>query len=199
MAYSDFDLKTIENQFQLILIEDKDIFSHIQEIAISDLLSTLLKMNVPLAQAIGTEKAKSELIIINIILELKRQRNIGLFSGIEFNIDKAMGLNGFCDFLISKSTEQLFIKAPVITIVEAKNDNILNELGQCAAEMIAARMFNAREHQPYEIIYGAVTTGHIWKFLQLEHNHLIIDLEDYYIKNPAKIVAILAAMVDYKI
>lgn len=113
-------------------------------------------MNVPLAQAIGTEKAKSELIIINIILELKRQRNIGLFSGIEFNIDKAI-------------------------------------------EMIAARMFNAREHQPYKIIYGAVTTGHIWKFLQLEHNHLIIDLEDYYIKNSGKIVAILAAMVDYKI
>lgn len=196
MSYSDFDLKTIENQFQLTLIEDRDVFSHLQEITISDLLHTLLKTNVPLAQAIGTEKAKSELIIINIILELKRQYNIGLFSGIEFNVDKAKGLNGFCDFLITKSPEQLFIKAPVIALVEAKNENIIGGLGQCAAEMIAARIFNTKENQPYDTIYGAVTTGHAWKFLKLEANNLIIDIEDYYIKNPGKILAILATMIN---
>lgn len=195
MAYTDFDIKRIENQFQLILIENQDLFSHVEEVAISSFLDTLLKTNVPLAQAIGTEKAKSELIIINIMLELKRQCNIGLFSGVEFSVDKAEGLNGFCDFLISKSSEQLFIKAPVITIVEAKNENIIGGVGQCAAEMIAARIFNARENQPYETIYGAVTTGHAWKFLKLETNYLMIDLEDYYIKNPGKIVAILSTMV----
>jgi hypothetical protein len=196
MAYTDFDIKRIENQFQLVLIEDQDLFSHVQEVDVSDFLETLLKTNVPLAQAIGTEKAKSELITINVMLELKRQRNIGLFSGIEFSVDKAEGLNGFCDFLISKFPEQLFVKAPVIAIVEAKNENIIAGLGQCAAEMIAARIFNARENQPYETIYGAVTTGHSWKFLKLEANHLMIDLEDYYIKNPRKIVAILSAMVN---
>ena len=34
-----------------------------------------------------------------------------------------------------------------MTIVEAKNENIKSGLGQCAAEMVAARLFNEREGQ----------------------------------------------------
>ena len=75
------------------------------------------------------------------LLELRRifDRKISFFSGIEFNIDKERGLNGFCDFLISCSPEQLFVKAPVIAIVEAKNENIMSGIGQCIAEMVAAQ------------------------------------------------------------
>ena len=66
------------------------------------------------------------------------------FSGYPFNVDKEKGLAGACDFIISRSPEQLFIKAPVITIVEAKNENIIRGLGQCVAEMYAAKLFNER-------------------------------------------------------
>ncbi|MEG3979123.1 hypothetical protein QT970_31610, partial [Microcoleus sp. herbarium8] len=38
--------------------------------------------------------------------------------------DAARGLSGYCDFLISRSPEQLVIESPVIALVEAKNDNI---------------------------------------------------------------------------
>jgi hypothetical protein len=31
--------------------------------------------------------------------------------------------NVICDFIISLSLEQLFISTPVVTLVEAKNDN----------------------------------------------------------------------------
>ena len=48
---------------------------------------------------------------------------ISFFSGKEFNINSEKGLNGFCDFLISRSPEQLLIKIPVVALVEAKNDN----------------------------------------------------------------------------
>jgi hypothetical protein len=44
--------------------------------------------------------------------------------------------------LISRSSERLTIKAPVIALVEAKNDNLQSGLGQCMAEMIAAQIFN---------------------------------------------------------
>lgn len=68
-----------------------------------------------------------------------------MFSGREFNLSPENGLTGFCDFLISKSSEQIIIKAPVIALVEAKNDNIQSGLGQCIAEMVAAQLFNQQK------------------------------------------------------
>ncbi|WP_363269116.1 hypothetical protein [Okeania sp. SIO2B3] len=63
------------------------------------------------------------MIITPLLLEIRRQANysVSLFSGIEFNIDFDRSLNGYCDFLISRSPEQLIINAPVAIIVEAKN------------------------------------------------------------------------------
>ena len=93
----------------------------------------------------------------------------------------AQGLNGTCDFLISQSPEQLFIKAPVVTIVEAKKENINAGLGQCVSEMLAARIFNEREGNQIQVIHGAVTIGNIWKFLKLEGQTIKIDLTEYLI------------------
>jgi hypothetical protein len=194
MSYSDFDLKKIKSQFHLKIVEDEDLFSNIEEVEISDFLSTILKQNVPIALAISTEKANSELIIINILLEMKKQLKISFFSGIDFTVDKEKGLNGFCDFIISKSPEQLYLDTPVLALVEAKNEKIVSGLGQCVAEMIAAKIYNEREGNVVSSIYGAVTTGHAWKFLKLEEDTAYIDIEDYYIKNPKKIVGIFVHM-----
>lgn len=195
MAYSDFNLQKIESDFQLKIIENKNLFEQVPPIKISDFLVETLERNVSLAQALNTEKARSELILINIFLELKQQLNIGIFSGIEFSVDKERGLNGFCDFLISHSSEQLFLKSPVIAAVEAKNENIMGGLGQCVAEMIAAKIFNQQQNTPLINIYGAVTTGHIWKFMTLKEDAILIDKEDYFINTPDKIMGILTAMV----
>ena len=195
MSYSDFDLKKIKSEFQLKIVEDEDLFSSIEEVEISDFLSTILKQNVPIALAISTEKANSELIIINILLEMKKQLKISFFSGIDFTVDKEKGLNGFCDFIISKSPEQLYLDTPVLALVEAKNEKIVSGLGQCVAEMIAAKIYNEREGNVVSSIYGAVTTGHAWKFLKLEKDTAYIDIEDYYIKNPKKIIGIFVHMI----
>jgi len=195
MAYSDFDLKRVKSAFNLELVETEDVFADVAEMEISPFLAEMLKQNVPLALAIGTEKASSELILINVFLELKNRLHVSFFSGIEFTVDKDKGLNGYCDFIISQSPEQLFLDIPIIAIVEAKNERIMSGLGQCVAEMIAAQMYNEREGKPRAHIYGAVTTGHAWKFLKLATNVVFIDREDYYIKHPQKVVGILAYMV----
>jgi len=195
MAYSDFDLKKVKSEFSLKIVETEDLFSSVKDVEISDFLAKILKQNVPLALAIGTEKASSELIIINIFLEIKKQLNISFFSGIDFTVDKDKGLNGFCDFIISKSKEQLFLDTPIVVITEAKNEKIMGGLGQCIAEMIAAQIYNEKESQTLPCIYGAVTTGHAWKFLKLEETTVYIDIEDYYIKNPNKIISVLTFMV----
>ncbi len=199
MAYSDFDLRKIESEFHLQWVEDQSLFQKTAALPISDFLAQTLARNVPLAQALNTEKARSELIIINIFLELKEQLNVGIFSGLEFSVDKEHGLNGFCDFLVSQSPEQLFLKAPVIAVVEAKNENIIGGLGQCIAEMIAARLFNEQQNSPLDAVYGVVTTGQVWKFLKLSQQTVFIDRDDYFINAPAKLMGILAAMVKQQV
>ena len=157
MSYRDFDLKKVKNEFGLQLVENQDLFSQVEPIEISRSLTETLGQNVPLALAIGTEKASSELIIINILLEIKKQLKVSFFSGIDFSVDKDQGLNGCCDFIISQSPEQLFLEAPVVTLVEAKNEKIVSGLGQCIAEMIAAEIYNCRDGRDVPSIYGAVT------------------------------------------
>jgi len=200
MSYSDFDIKKVKDELQIKIVEQKGIFSKIEEVDVSDILTFVLDDNVPLALAINTEKARSELIISDVLVELRRKfdRKISLFSGVEFNVDKDKGLNGYCDFIISRSPEQLIIDSPVVIIVEAKNENIVGGIGQCIAEMVAAKIFNEMENDSIEFIYGAVTSGSAWEFLRLENDTVYIDLREYYIENVNKIVGILSAMVAQK-
>ncbi|MBD2336161.1 hypothetical protein H6G64_04035 [Calothrix sp. FACHB-156] len=193
MAYSDFTLNKFKKDFNIYIDEEVDLFADIEPREISDQLLTTLEETTDLALAINTEKARSEMIITPILLELRRKANyqISLFSGSDFNVDAEKGLNGYCDFVISRSKEQLTINAPVIIIVEAKNENIKSGLGQCMAAMLAAQIFNEQEKNEIKTIFGAVTTGDIWKFMKLEGVNLFVDLNNYYIKELSKIVGIL--------
>ncbi|MEZ5672906.1 MAG: hypothetical protein R3E08_11230 [Thiotrichaceae bacterium] len=197
MAYSDFTLKTVKAKFGLQLVENKSLFSEIASCVVSEYLLQTLKRNIPLALAINTEKARSELIIINVLLEIKTQLldKISLFSGIDFTVDKENGLAGFCDYIVSQSSEQFYLDTPLIMVVEAKNENINNGLGQCIAEMYAAQLFNSRENKQLPAIYGAVTTGDEWKFLRLHGEVVLIDKDSYYINEIAKIVGILTHLI----
>lgn len=194
MAYSDFSLSSVKKAFQLQLIEETDLFKESPELEPSPLLQEMLKENLSLALASNTEKARSEMIIAPILIDLRKQfaNHIGIFSGINFTVDISQGLNGNCDFLISYSEELLLISAPIITLVEAKKEDLNGGLGQCIAEMIAAQHFNQQEGNEIREIYGAVTSGTIWKFLKLTDNNVWIDLTEYYLDNLPKILGILA-------
>ncbi|MGI8502598.1 MAG: hypothetical protein ACR2LR_15885 [Hassallia sp.] len=198
MPYSQFTIDVISETFGFTISERIGIFTDVPRVEYSTLLTQILKEYIPLAVAIGTEKSRSEFIIAPILFELKKQlaNRISLFSGKEFNVAPEQGLSSFCDFLISLSPEQLFIQAPVVTIVEAKNDNIQLGLGQCIAEMIAAQLFNERKQNKIEIIYGVVTTGSVWKFMRLIEQRIEVDLDEYFIQDIGKILGILRSFVD---
>lgn len=104
-------------------------------------------------------------------------------------------MNGYCDFIISLSPEQLTIVAPVAVIVEAKNENIKAGLGQCIASLFASQLFNQQQGKEIDSIYGAVTTGEIWRFLQLSGNQVAIDLSNFYIQDVQNILGILSQAV----
>jgi len=194
MAYSDFDLTKVRHAFGLQIDEKPDLFADVTLMQPSAMLADTLAETAHLAMAIHTEKARSEMLILPVLLDLWRQAQaqISLFSGTEFTVDEARGLTSYCDYILSRSKEQLTINAPVVMIVEAKNENIKGGLGQCVAEMIAAQRFNEREGNAIDTIYGAVTTGEIWKFLKLVGAVASIDLSDYYIvRDVSKILGIL--------
>ncbi len=153
-----------------------------------------LHSGVELALAIDSEKARSEFIIAALLLEFRRSQSgsFGIFSGIEFNVDASRGLNGFCDFLLTRSRLQSVLTTPIVAIVEAKNDNVRNGLGQCIAAMVAAREFNAKSPTPESIVHGVVTTGSAWKFLRMADSALTLDTNEFYIAEPGRIMGILA-------
>ncbi|MGL5060835.1 MAG: hypothetical protein ACRC62_12735 [Microcoleus sp.] len=197
MAYSDFKLSEVIQRFGLTVDEASGMFASVPEADSSDLLTTILTENIDLAVAINTEKARSEMIISPILLEIRRKFNgeISLFSGVDFTVDSQQGLNGFCDFIISLSKEQLFVRAPAVALVETKNENLKSGLAQCIAEMVAAELFNEQQGNGIKKIYGVVTIGTIWQFLKLENRVISIDLSEYYIKDINKILGILVSAI----
>ena len=166
----------------------------------SEDLTRELAKRVPLAIAIRTEKARSELIVANILVELREhfEHRISFFSGIDFSIDPESGLTGVCDFLVSLSPDQFYLEAPAIILVEAKNADPANGLGQCVAEMLVAQRFNAERDNQIPCIYGATTTGTEWLFLKLEGQKLYVDMGVYPIRQCNEILGILSSMVNQK-
>ncbi|MFO1430211.1 MAG: hypothetical protein U1F76_08735 [Candidatus Competibacteraceae bacterium] len=197
MAYAEFTFQKLEADLHLA-IEEADLYSTIPSVEISSPFADILKENVPLALAINTEKARSEFIIAPVLVELRKMldHRVSLFSGIDFNVDPQKGLNGICDFIISASSKQILVTAPIISIVEAKNENIKSGIPQCVAEMYAAQLFNKQKGSEIATTYGVVTTGGSWKFMQLQSNQIVIDSLEYFIDSIGKIMGILIHMVN---
>jgi hypothetical protein len=86
-----------------------------------------------------------------------------------------------------------------VMLVEAKKENLNAGLGQCIAEMLAARVYNERDQNQSmnqaETIFGVVTSGTNWKFLKLEEQFISIDLDEYYLSNIGKILGILLSCI----
>ncbi len=198
MAYSNFTLQEVLKKFSLKLEEGQDLFANVPPRAPSVLLRAWLEQKIPLALALSTEKARSEFIIAPILADIREQlgKRFSLFSGIDFTVDSSLGLNGECDFLFSKSPEQLVLLAPVISVVEAKNESFKNGLAQACAEMLAARVFNEREGQALEKVFGAVTTGENWQFLCLQHSTLFVDSRRYDLDQLEQIIGIFCHMLE---
>ncbi|MGA1282611.1 MAG: hypothetical protein ACO34J_00910 [Prochlorothrix sp.] len=82
----------------------------------------------------------------------------------------------------------------MVTVVEAKNDNLKSGFGQCMAERVAAQRFNAQEETGIEVVYGGVTIGTLWRFMRLEGRSIVLDRTEYFIKDLPQILGILSSM-----
>ncbi len=196
MAFQDFTFPQVEQALGLTLAE-ADLFAQVAVLPVRpDFVAQILE-GANLAGAINTEKARSEFVIAPVLFELRRLHpgRFALFSGVELDADASRGLNGVCDFILTKSPRQHVLSAPLLTIIEAKNDNLRTGLGQCIAAMVAAQLLNQATASPVEVVYGAVTTGSLWKYLRLQGTEVVLDVVEYHIDNLGKIMGILSAIV----
>ena len=198
MSYSEFtSIIKVKQAFGLTTVEGPRFLPQITPIDPSATLTDFLANSLPVAVATGSEKARSEMIITPVLLEVRKilQQNISLFSGEDFTVDYETGLNGICDYLISRSPEMLEIEAPAVAVVEAKKADLKTGIGQCVAEMVAMQKFNESKGKPISVIYGGVSNGTQWRFLKLEEKIVSIDLNDYALPPVDEILGMLVWMV----
>ena len=200
MSYSDFTLQRVQSDFGVIVQTTASLFKHVPAATLSANFHDTLLGQKPLAMAINTEKARSELLIAPILAELWRrcQVRVSVYSGVALDADPEAGLVGRCDFMIGKSPQLHYVTAPVMVIVEAKNDDIAGGIGQCAAAMVGVQRFNlkAKTGIGIETVYGCVSDGGEWKFMRLDGTTLTIDLTEYVISEADKILGILLQVVE---
>jgi hypothetical protein len=193
MAYSNFTIEEVELRFDLQL-QAVSFLPETTPIAPSDLLNRYLERGLTLAKRNVSEKAQSEFIIAPILLELETilTDSISLFSGEDFTVDRSLGLNGICDFLIARSPAQLIIKAPVIAVVEAKRGVLRDGWGQCIAELVAAQKFNLQRHKEISFTYGIVTSGLLWQFIRLSGSTVSIEPAEIPLQPLDRLLGILS-------
>jgi hypothetical protein len=198
MAYRDFTFSDLYTKFG-IQQSRKKLFVDVIPQQPSDLL--LAYLDTASDAALSTEKAVSEALVYPILQEIriKNREDLKLFSGENLLGDKSKGLNGECDFIISKSPRTLDLGAPIINITEAKQGDIenLKSQAQAAAQLLGARFFNQHHDSPIDTLYGACTSGFTWVFLKLENNEIFIDTDRYSTSNLPQLLGVLQTIINF--
>lgn len=193
MCFRDFTLPKVQQDFGLTTDTTQQLFGRMAPVPLSETMRHYLEDFQVLGMSLPTEKGRSELLVAPLLAEMWRrsEHRISLYSGAEFNVDEAAGLNGVCDFLLGQSPQLYFVEAPILAVDEAKKDSIPEGLGQCAAEMVAVQRFNQKANKPRDPVYGCVTTGTLWRFLRLSGKRLEIDLDEYQLSQAERILGVL--------
>lgn len=192
MSFRDYSVDEVQQRLGLRL-QDAELFPAASPFAVSAEFAERVRYGVDLATSIDTEKAKSEFIIAPVLMELRRLTGdrFKLFSGVEWTVDPSRGLNGYCDFILTRGGSQLFVSAPFLAIAEAKNDHIINGLGQCIAAMYAATVVNQAAGSPQAAVYGVVSTGTVWRFLRLTGDLVEIDTDNVLVSDLPRLMGVL--------
>jgi hypothetical protein len=198
MAYTDFTLETAEAELG-VMARPGVLFPGLQPLPVPAWLQDLLGRSMRLA--LLTEKARSEFIVAPILLAVREQSGdrVAILSGQRLDVDPGRRLLGECDFILALSEPVPRLRAPLVTVVEAKKNDIEAGLGQCVAQMVGAQVYNERAGRPLRTVFGCVTTGENWQFLSLAGTTVTLDQSRFYIDNVGLILAALQATIQQAI
>ena len=187
MGYGEYTLDGLRHAFGL-KVRDQPLFERIATLEPSAWLVETLAKGQDLA--VTSEKARGEFIVAPVLMACRALlgHDLRIFSGARLDVDPDRGLKGECDFILARSESSLVFQAPLMVILEAKKNDIEVGLGQCAAQLLGARLYNEKEGRAVSSVYGCVTTGTAWQFLKLAGNELLIHPEQLPIQELDKIL-----------
>ncbi len=192
MAFTDFTLESVEAELG-VTARPGVVFPTLPEVSAPAWLTEALARGMELA--LVSEKARSEFIVAPLLLAVRELSGgrISILSGQRLDVDPERRLIGECDFILALSEPLPILRAPLVTIVEAKKNDIEAGLGQCVAQMVAARMYNERSGRS-GAVYGCVTTGEVWQFLRLDGQTALLDTTRRYSNDVGSILAAFLAI-----
>jgi hypothetical protein len=193
MSYSEFTLDTVSKVLG-VTFQQGILFERVSCLEVPPWLREALRKGLQLP--LLSEKVRSELIVMPILLTSRELsgNKFAIYSGQRLDVDPKRGLLGECDFILTTTPPVPLLQSPIVVILEAKKHDIEAGLGQCAAQMVGAQVFNQMEGREERIVFGCVTTGEDWQFLKLDQMTLIIDSGRYYIDNVGGILGMFQAM-----
>jgi hypothetical protein len=196
MAYEDFTLRLVTERFGLEVI-DRPFCESLPLAEPGGAFAKIFGDFFELGRVAQTDKARAEFLIAPVLVNARSfmENTVQLFSGHDFDVDHDRGLNGCCDFIFSKSSNNPFtIDTPVMMLVRPQDGILDDGWGPCVAQMLAAQIYNQDRKQSISTIYGCTTSGKMWQFLKLEGTELTIDVNNYYLMPVQKILGILTWM-----
>ena len=194
MPYTDFTLDTVETRFGLVAVPG-DLFPGLMPLPVPEWLRDLLARGQAMA-ALVSEKARSEFLVTPVLLACRDlvPGALSIYSGQRLDVDADQGLTGECDYILALTPPVPRLRAPLVTVLEAKRGDIELGLGQCVAQMVGARLFNERAGSVTGSIFGAVTTGEAWQFIRLEGAAVTLHRERLFIAGVGGILAALQSV-----
>jgi hypothetical protein len=123
--------------------------------------------------ALDSEAARRELLIAPVLVELTAA--LGLELRIEFDVQVSEQLHGDLDYLLQTKKHRLLV-------VEAKNADTSRGMSQLVAELAALDQWTVSDEP---VLYGALSTGDIWRFVHLERSPKIITQDVNLFRVPA--------------
>lgn len=175
MGYSNYrKIKTVVKKFNLE-VSWTSLFDKINPVEPSAWLAETLEISKLLP--LTNEKTKSERVVSPILMEVSRNYvdKVSFFSGEDLNIRPEDDLSGECDFFFALHPPKPFIDAPIISLAEAKDEDMDWGIAQSAAQMYGAKLYNEMEGKDIPFIYGCATDGIEWQFMKLENDIYYVD------------------------
>ena len=175
MGYSNFrKIQDVVEKFDL----DMRLVGLFSKISLTEPSAWLVEaLNRAQTMPLRNEKTKAERVISPILLEVAQSYlgRVTFFSGEQININAEDDLAGECDFFFALQPPKLYIEAPIISLTEAKNEDINWGVAQCAAQMLGAKLYNEQKKKSTPFIYGCATDGIEWQFMKLENDVYYVD------------------------
>jgi hypothetical protein len=190
MAFSDFSLERAIEELGLEASLDK-LFTSVEPVEPPAWLRVVLDRYAEVF--LMNAKSRCEAVIFPILVAGREVSNRGftIYSGAHLEGDHRRGLDGDCGFLLGLAPALPALMPPLLAAVHGVAGDVENGLGECVAQMVGAQQYNHRRGQASDSIFGCVTTGNDWLFLQLQQNRVRIHPETFYRGDLSQVLGVL--------